>query len=327
MSRLTALPNFLIEDNWQDKSWPKRLGIAVSGGGDSVALAYFLSSVLPAERLAILHFDHNLRDGSAGDAAFVRHLAESLGIACYSAAWQQQPEGNMQQAARKARYTFFKKQAEEQNLDAIAVAHTEDDVAETVLMRLGKGSGLAGLTGLRGEGEVMGVHILRPLLNISRGTLRTWLVEQNIAWREDPSNENEKFQRIRIRNLKTALEEAGIPFSSIAASAKACQRAKTALDMLESEKLDAFIQDTEEGVFLSNLILNEPDEIALNVLGKALLKVSQDDMAPRTSKRARALEMMRQNKLPYELGGVRICASEKGVELVAVPLATIRLGA
>ena len=321
-----TLPDFLPE-NWHARNWPLPLAIAVSGGGDSVSCLHFLAAELPKNQLFILHFDHNLRADSAGDAEFVRNLAESLGIRFLSAEWSEKPSGNLQQAARQARYKFFEEAGKKHGFNTVVLAHTEDDVAETVLMRLGKGSGVTGLASLAEETQRGELTLLRPLLQVSRADLRKWLRENNIPWREDPSNENTKFQRIRVRQLKTALKEAGIPFSSIAASARACQRAKQALTASTHQAAERYLQLENGAAVLEEAFLDLPDEIALNLLAMALLKVQPAGMAPRTSKRQRALESIRSGALPCTLGGVQIQSCEKGVKLVALPLAKAAVGA
>lgn len=178
--------------------------VAVSGGADSVVLLHCLHRLAPScgIRLAVGHLDHGLR-GEAGavDAAFVRELAEALGI---PAVVKHLPPGavaargrSLQEAARAARYAFLAEAADEAGADRIALAHTADDVAETVLMNLLRGSGPAGL---RGIPPVRGERVIRPLLAVRREQVEAFVRAHRLRFRPDPSNEDPRFLRNRIRH-------------------------------------------------------------------------------------------------------------------------------
>jgi tRNA(Ile)-lysidine synthase len=172
-----------------------RIGVAVSGGADSVFLLMALHELGVAS--AVLHVNHQLRGAeSDGDEASVRQLAERLGLPfrLYSA---QLDAGNTEQEARRARYDFFAHEISAGTCDLVATGHTLDDQAETVLYRFLKGSGTAGLAGIR---PITDTGFIRPLLEINRSAIRFWLTERNLTWREDSSNENSDFARNRIRS-------------------------------------------------------------------------------------------------------------------------------
>lgn len=172
-----------------------RLGVAVSGGADSVVLLHLLSALrerFPCE-LTVLHANHGLRgQESDGDEAFVRALAEELGIPCLSELVALEP-GNLEQSARDARRAFFRKSG----LDRIALGHTRSDQAETVLYRFLRGSGSAGLAAMRPVSEDW---LIRPLLDASREEVREWARDQGITWREDSTNADSRFARNFLRN-------------------------------------------------------------------------------------------------------------------------------
>ena len=184
----------LIRRNLPTPGSTGRIGIAVSGGGDSVFLAHALHRLGRAG--ALLHVNHQLR-GAASDAdeAFVRSLAEQLNLPFHSLL-APIAEGNLEQEARRARYTWFAACRSALGLDAIATGHTLDDQAETVLLRFLRGSGTQGLAGIRpstSEG------IIRPLLRLRRGEIRQWLRDNGLAWREDDTNTSTDFDRNRAR--------------------------------------------------------------------------------------------------------------------------------
>lgn len=172
------------------------LGVAVSGGADSVFLLHVLHELKLAA--AVVHVNHRLRgEESAGDAAFVRQLADALGLPVLIHEGTV-PEGNVEQEARRVRYRFFDDliAAADNPVTVIATGHTLDDQAETVLYRFLRGSGTAGLSGIR---PVTANRIIRPLIEIRREEIREWLRMREIGWREDSSNKDTTFARNRIR--------------------------------------------------------------------------------------------------------------------------------
>src|SRR5581483_3958554 len=176
-----------------------RVGVAVSGGADSVVLLHVLHRLVSslAIHLMVLHVNHGLRGAESDeDEQFVRGLAGTLGLEFVSTRAEPGP-GNLEQEARWARREFFLKCREQHGLQKVALGHTRSDQAETVLYRFLRGSGIAGLAGMR---PVTLEGFIRPLLNTSRAEVRAWAAAQGLAWREDSSNGNEEFARNRLRN-------------------------------------------------------------------------------------------------------------------------------
>lgn len=170
------------------------IGVAVSGGADSVALLHLLHDLkFP---LLVLHLNHNLRPGESDlDQEFVSQKAAQLGLPFLVHAPDLGP-GNLEQAAREARYGWFRQLISNGTLKQVATGHTADDQAETVLFRFLRGAGTAGLAGIR---PVVEPGIMRPLLSATRESLRRYLHSRGIAWREDSSNREVRFARNRIR--------------------------------------------------------------------------------------------------------------------------------
>ena len=172
----------------------KKIAVAVSGGADSVFLLIALHQLHLAH--AVLHVNHKLRGPeSDADEAFVRTLAAHYAIPFHTAALPP-PDGNTEQEARRLRYNFFSQCIADNLGDAVATGHTLDDQAETVLFRFLRGSGTAGLSGIR---PATTEGIVRPLLTLRRTEIRHWLTAHNIPWREDVSNADLDYQRNRIR--------------------------------------------------------------------------------------------------------------------------------
>jgi tRNA(Ile)-lysidine synthase len=176
------------------------VGVAVSGGADSVGLAAVLRELAPrfGLRLRVLHLDHGLRgEESRGDAEFVRELASSWGLPVVLQTARMPEGGNLEEAARKARQGFFRQQMASGVVDRVALGHTRSDQAETVLFRFLRGSGSAGLAAIR---PVTASGLVRPLIEVERNEVRTWLRDRGIGWREDSSNRDPAFARNRIRH-------------------------------------------------------------------------------------------------------------------------------
>ncbi len=181
------------------------LGVAVSGGADSVCLLHVLAELAPrwALRLTVLHMNHQLRgEASASDEEFVRQLARSLGLAAHVAsidvaARRAATGDNLEQAARRARREFFLAAIRSGRVDRVATGHTRTDQAETVLLRLFRGAGVEGLAAMR---PVTPDGMVRPLLAVSRADAEQFLRERGIAWREDATNRDLRYARNRVRH-------------------------------------------------------------------------------------------------------------------------------
>ncbi|MGI9357404.1 MAG: tRNA lysidine(34) synthetase TilS [Rhizobiaceae bacterium] len=198
----------------------RRILLAVSGGGDSVAMmSYFLTSPDLADRMPDFHIaivDHGLRTESAKEAKFVAKLAAEFGTPHTTLNWNPSTNASSENA-RLARYDLLARHAQEIGATAIALAHTLDDQAETLVMRarrMNAGSGTRGLSGMpeqatHGLAPGKSILLLRPFLGIRRKELRDYLTDNDLGWVDDPSNENPKSERVRIRTLLNAKK--GLP--------------------------------------------------------------------------------------------------------------------
>lgn len=180
------------------------LGVALSGGSDSLGLLHGLAALAPAARLVALTVDHGLRPGSADEARWVKSRCRRLGIRHETLRWDSgQPETGLQAAARAARYRLLAEASARLGLSAVLTAHTLDDQAETLAMRRARSSsedapGLAGISpATLFEGRMW---VLRPLLRVRRDSIRAFLRDSKVEdWVEDPSNSDPRFERVRIR--------------------------------------------------------------------------------------------------------------------------------
>ena len=205
--------------------------VAVSGGADSVALLHLLLSHRADLSLHIVHLDHETRDGeSARDAEFVGELAASMGLPRTIARRSEIEPGidtlpaNRAARFRACRIEVFRRVVAAQALQGVILAHHADDQAETIMQRLLRGSGPAGLHGMALVSRVAGIEMIRPLLRVRRGPLRRWLTARGLCWREDASNLSPTQQRNRVRAMlagREALVEAALELGAACAALSA----------------------------------------------------------------------------------------------------------
>lgn len=186
----------------------EKIWVACSGGPDSIALLYLLADLQASWRLSlgVLHFDHGLRGkASHVDQSFVRRTARLLKLPYRSARavnlkkQARLKKQSLEEAAREARYVFFIREAKKARIQKIALGHTRDDQAETVLMRLIRGTGPRGLSGIRKKLMLEKVTFVRPLLGFTKADILEWLRNSKIKYRQDASNETDTYERNKIR--------------------------------------------------------------------------------------------------------------------------------
>ena len=258
------------------------LGVAVSGGGDSVALLHMLATRRAG--LQAVTVDHGLRAESADEAAQVAALCQRLGVPHTILKWQGwNKSGNLQDAARQARLRLITAWAAEENITHIATGHTLDDQAETVLLRLARGSGVDGLSGMAARRSAGRITWVRPLLHTRRDELRAYLVENGIEWIDDPSNDDPKYDRVKARQALAILTDLGITTDGLVATADRMQDARAALEAATLALANTCAEITEAGeVRLNMAIFNTAaDELRFRLLSATLQWISGAPYRPR----------------------------------------------
>ena len=295
--------------------------VAVSGGADSVALLHLLHALAPPWRLTlhVVHVDHGLRPESGADTAFVRDLAARLGVPVEVERVQVGP-GSVEAAARAARYAALEAWAERLGAARIAVGHTLDDQAETVLMRMLDGAGVRGLAAIP---PVRG-RIIRPLVEIRREALRAMLTADGIAWVEDPSNRDPKFARNRIRHellpLLTASYAADV-VEALARVARLAREAVNALDHTATVELERLAHAGPDAITLSRSALAAlPPSVGAEVLRQAAARLGS--RAPLRAWAHRGLRRVLAEPPPrraFRLGGLSVEVSGDRLRVGARP--------
>jgi tRNA(Ile)-lysidine synthase len=214
--------------------------LAVSGGPDSMALmrlaaAWRDASVMPP-RLAAATVDHGLRPEAAAEARKVSQWSSALGVPHAILTWTgEKPTARIQERARVARYRLLFSHMREIEASALVTAHHADDQWETVMMRLSRGSGIAGLAGMSRDQTFVGGRLVRPLLNLSKATLVRCCHRYGQEYCSDPSNDDPRFARSQWRDLAAPLHRAGLTRERVAKFAERAQKYDRALVQLATQ--------------------------------------------------------------------------------------------
>lgn len=288
---------------------PERLGIAVSGGSDSLALLHALHRLFGdrAMTLRAATVDHGLRAGARAEAEGVAGIARTLGIEHDILTWDGwSGKGNLQAEARRARYALLAGWAVRNELGAVVLGHTADDQAENFLMRLARSSGVDGLSAMRAHRVIGGVPFLRPLLRVGRAELRGYLTRLGAGWVEDPSNSDMRFTRVRARSVLDALEPLGITADTLGEVAGNLANARDALDWYTFTAAREMVEiDGGDVVIDLRRFRTLPVEIARRMLIGAITWISGADYAPRRAAMMDFVEAARRGR-SATLGGCRL---------------------
>jgi tRNA(Ile)-lysidine synthase len=264
------------------------LVLAVSGGPDSLALMWLAArwrrALTRGPRLIAVTVDHGLRPEAAREARDVKRLARILDLPHRTMRWNcAKPKTGLPAAARMARYRLLAQAARANGATHILTAHTRDDQAETLLMRMLRGSGIAGLAAMARETEREGLMLARPLLDISKSQLVATLGKAKIAFADDPTNRDMSFTRPRLRALMPALAEEGGDSRNLARLAARLARANAAIEVLVDGAASYLAlsdtRDVSRFGFDAGAFAGLPEEIRLRLLKRAIDQIGHEGPA------------------------------------------------
>lgn len=284
-----------------DFSSDKNIAVAVSGGGDSLALALLLSGWVKDQdiQLHALTVDHGLRPESATEAKMVAKILKPFGITHKILKWDgQKPKTRIQEAAREARYSLMSNYCAKKKIKHLCVAHHAQDQIETILFRMAKGTGIDGLSGMH-PAHILdnGLTILRPLLPVSHQELLETLKSQKIDWIEDPSNANDRYARVRIRNVINVLENEGLSAERISSLTKRIHNSIRLIDYL----IDKEYKNLKTNYNTERIEINISEFTSLPMEGRIrILKLIIADLNPEKQYPARLEDIER---LAYKIDG------------------------
>ena len=299
----------------------ENFGVAVSGGPDSLALA-FLAKIYSIKRKLVPKFfivDHKLRTESTKEAKVVKDLLKRILITPEILTWKgKKPSKNIQSLARIKRYELIYKQCDKYKIKNILIGHHQDDLFENFFIRMLRGSGLKGLISLDKKNKIGNKYLLRPLLDYKKDDLI--FVSKHVFnyFVEDPSNLNEKFQRIRIRKLMDELQKEGLDKKKFIQTIKNLKNSNNVIDFYVSENLreNTFLSSKGKKLFLNKIFFLQPYEIIFRALSDSIRMIGKKYYPSRGKKIDRIINDIKGDKLSKTtLGG---CIIEKVYETVII---------
>ena len=269
----------------------QKIAVGVSGGVDSVALLHWLVEI--GADVVCLHVNHNLRAAAKTEAKYVQDLCKKLGVECHVFSWDgEKPETGLEDAARLARYKFMTDFCHKNKIKIIATAHQADDQIETFWMNLGRGSGVYGLAAMRPVGEMNGVKIIRPLLNVFRRELREYCDSRGIKYFADEMNYDPHYTRVKIRQNRHLVGDAlGISDERILLAIQNMGRVRETLES-DVDKLVARVMFDGRAMFRDSFLFDQSPDIRLKFIGTIIQMVGGDRYQPRLNSLVSALDKL-----------------------------------
>jgi tRNA(Ile)-lysidine synthase len=327
-SAISAAEAKALFADWRDLP---ALVLAVSGGPDSVALMWLAArwrkGYARGPRLIAVTIDHGLREEAAREAREVKRLARGLDIEHRTLRWTgDKPRRGVPAAARDARYRLLAQVARAARASHVLTAHTRDDQAETLLMRLLRGSGIAGLSAMARESERDGVRLVRPLLDVPKSRLIATLNRAKIAFADDPTNHDTAFTRPRLRALLPLLAAEGGDARGLTRLASRLARANEAVEVLTdgAERYLALRSDQSRPGLDARAFAGLPEEIRLRLLRRSLDRVGHEGPAELGKVEALLAALDRaiaaQSGLKTTLAGALVSLARGRIRIMPAPL-------
>ena len=310
---------------------PDPIGVAVSGGSDSLALLTLLKDWRDAggPQVCAVTVDHRLRPEAADEAAQVARQCQSWDIPHDTLHWTGwDGQGNLADQARRARYRLMAQWAVQRGVQVIALGHTADDQAETFLMRLTREAGLDGLSAMAERWQQDGVSFARPVLGVTREELRDVLRARGLVWADDPSNADPAYARVRARQVLATLAPLDIDGATLAHVARNLGEARAALNAVVARAAQEVAQIEHGDVLLRRAaLIAHPPEIARRLVQAALMWISGADYPPRGAAMTRLMHDIADGQSPTLHGcrlitrtdSLRITREEAAVAGIRVP--------
>ena len=299
------------------------VGLAVSGGGDSMAMLHLMAQVADGRPLAVATVDHGLRPAAAAEARMVAQVCEDMGLPHQVLVWTHGPAGgNLMDAARRARYALLADWAAGSGIGTVLVAHTADDQAETVLMGLARAAGLDGLAGMRPAWSQSGVVFHRPLLGVTRADLRAHAQRNAVPFVDDPTNDDPAFDRVRMRAALAGLRSVGITAPRLAQVARNLAAVQADLRQMVAAAAARVIREADGALEIDRAAFADlPDELARRLMQAALMWLSGQDYPPRADALARLIAALQTGK-GCTLWGCRLVQRQGRMLLLREPRST-----
>ncbi|MEM6780379.1 MAG: tRNA lysidine(34) synthetase TilS [Pseudomonadota bacterium] len=309
-----------------------KVGLAVSGGPDSMALGFLLSHWAKDNDVQVcgVTVDHDLRKGSDKEAEKVKAWTKDWpNFSHQILKWEgDKPQARVMEEARKARYALMQDYFKNVSVRNLFLAHHLDDQAETILIRLAKGSGLDGLSGMKAkqqyaQNDAYSLTFLRPLLGVEKQRLIATCKHFDVPFVDDPSNENDKFLRPRLREARAILEAEGLSNKRLATTARRLDSARIALDEIAQNVFEDSVIQTDSSIVIKTKSLEDwPFEIGFRVFLKAM-RIASDSQTygPRMEKLESLYSKIvaSHDKVKETLGGCIVVYNPQDAEIILKP--------
>ena len=287
-----------IEEVFKNFFIKKQIAVAISGGCDSVALTFALNDFCKENKIKIyaLTIDHGVRKNSKIEAKKVGELLKKFNIShkILSIPKKEIPLKNIEANLREIRYKMLSDFCKKNQIEFLFVGHHLGDIAENFLIRLFRVSGLDGLSPMQEISEINGVKIIRPFLEISKDELKNYLIEKNISWFEDETNDDEKFLRNKIRKFLASFDDKNLLEKRIYNASKEISKTRDFFDeIMKGYELEVIEQNADNLILINRCKLAEINPaIALKILAKILMKIGDKKYKPRKEKLIRFYEYL-----------------------------------
>ena len=286
--------------------------VAVSGGPDSMALAYLTKIYSLKNKINCKYFivNHNLRKDSTVEAKLVKKTLNNFNIKSEILTWHgKKPKKNIQSLARKARYELLISKCSKLKINNLVVGHHSDDLFENFFIRMVRGSGLKGLVSLEKKATQGKINLIRPLLNFNKKDLE--LISNHVFnfFIKDPSNKDIKYKRIRIRKIINEFKDAGLDKAKLFLTLKNLKKSNQAISFYveKNKKLNSFFYKDKKELMLNKNFFNQPYEVVFRSISDSIREVGGKYNAARGKKIDYILDKIRRNSLKKEtLGGCLI---------------------
>ena len=279
--------------------------VAVSGGPDSLALAFFTKIYSTKYNLNCRYFivDHKLRKESTKEAKKVKKILSSFGITAELITWNgKKPESNIQSLARKKRYDLLFSKCKSLKISNLILGHHLDDLFENFFIRMARGSGLKGLTSLEKNSTIDGINLIRPLLDFEKKNLEYLSNSVFNFFVNDPSNKNINFKRIKIRKIINEFKKSGIEKDKLFLTLKNLKISNNTIIHYteQNKKLNSYLDKKNKALILNDVFFNQPYEVVFRSFSDSLKIIGGRYYSARGKKIDNILKMIKKNTFKKE---------------------------
>ena len=292
----------LFESNFEIK---ERFAVAVSGGPDSLALAFLTKVFSIKHNIEVKYFivNHKLRKDSSEESKKVKKILRNFGFDLKILNWNgKKPSSNIQSLARKKRYELLFSKCKSLKISNLIIGHHLDDLFENFFIRMIRGSGLKGLTSLEKKTNINKINLIRPLLDFEKKDLEFISNHVFNFFVKDPSNENDDFKRIKIRKIISKFKESGLEKDKLLLTLKNLKSSNNTLKFYteQNKTLNSFFDKKNNKLFLNDIFFRQPNEVVFRSFSDSLKLIGGRYFSARGKKIDNILKMIKKDTLKKE---------------------------